>query len=57
MRPNRSIAALVVFFVSAVALLTTALGRAQGGPPVSATHAALWTAFDANKNGRVTRAE
>ena len=48
--------------VSAAVLLAALLGQAQapaaaGRPGPNATNAALWTAFDGDKDGSVTRAE
>ncbi len=56
MSSNRSIVALTVGAVATAALLATTLGHAQGGAP-NPTFAALWTAFDANHDNRLTRAE
>lgn len=51
---------VIVGAVSFALLLSTALGRAQapaGAGAPNATNAALWTAFDADTDGGVTRAE
>lgn len=58
MKVNRSMAGLLTG-VSAAVVMASTMGQAQG-PGAAApnpTNTALWTAFDADKDGSVTRAE